>query len=208
MSTPAAGQELFPRFKAILEVADFAQRRDLANLWRSVLLSFKGQEAEVDKLRAQLSSAVGAAIPRPATTESVTRARRETSRALEEQAAESEQATITIKTIITLPTEWLEAFLVKRRDSKTEAATPNALQLGCWMSSGVPSHKDYGKINWRTTRHPNPPCSSKRLIGVQPFAHQLAAIVAGDKDKLALTSPGAGYEVRLYHLPEHTRVKS
>lgn len=196
MSTSTPGQQMFPQFKAILQEASPAQKQRLAALWNNVIKSWKGQEDEVDRLRLELQVTLGTAIPRPDTTDSVTRARRETSRALEEEAAESVENSLTLRTIVTLPTMWLRDRLQERRDQASEQAS-HTQELGCWLGSGSPAHRDYGKINWRNTKHPNPGAAGgNKLIGVQPFAHQLAAVVNGDGAKMPLTAPGAGYEVR------------
>jgi hypothetical protein len=166
----------------------------LQNLWKAVRDALGEQHKEILEIRNLASARQFALPPRPPTSHSVTECREAVSRALEEAAAEIQDASSTVKVLKDIHPQWARDFLIRRYK------TPNCVSaLGCWICNLQPGHPNgYIKINLRNTTYKPPGASSgERELGIQPWLHQMVVVGKGQGPQLPMTTGAGGHEVSL-----------
>ena len=172
----------------------------LQDLWRAVRDALNEQHHEILEIRSIASAGQLELPPRPLTTSTVAECRKAVEHALEEAAAEVQDASATIGVLKDIPPHWARNFLLRKY--KTSSTSDSV--LGCWICNLQPGHPNgYIKINLRNTTC-NPPGSNsfQPELGIQPWLHQLVIVGKGQGAMLPLTTGTGGYEVsHLCHNP-------
>ncbi len=203
----------FERFKAWTSAMPAESRPFVQTLWADVRTRLQDLETEVERLEAQKrsleqtleyhSSQEGSThtVQRPGTSETV--------RALRQSRVEERDAKLalsesegTVQAIKDLPQIWARARLAQYRDQDKEKSLPRRFRSipaekggSCWAAKQESGHRNgYIKLNLRNTVGP-----TGQKIGVSPWAHQLAAVAAGQGSQLPLTTKGEYHVSHLCH---------
>jgi len=157
-------------------------------------------DGEIATLRNDLAEAVNmrsqsivSTASRPVTPDSIQQLRYDIQAAMDAEVPEASVTSTVLEAIWDLDPQWVKNKLQADRDSTVENANPRWRELGCWMKAEddtSDSATGYLKVNLRNTYRPG--SRPKRLIGVQPFRHQLAVVAAGLGQNLLKTSKYGG----------------
>jgi hypothetical protein len=200
-STGASVQQLLPVLQSTLQSLPPQNRAAVASFWAQVRTSLVSLETEVAHLQEQLPLAHGLGS-RPTTAASIQSLRVGIDRALEEQGLREPSVSETLERIYPLDPAWVHAILVAQRT--------NTNDRGCWLSNKTAAHENgYIKLNLRNTRVPG----TNRLVGCQPFLHQLAVVSDGRGGSLLATSSGERQVSHLCNIggcfnPQHLVIES
>lgn len=161
----------------------------------------------------------GTTAARPPTTDSINDLRLAFDNELTQtgQLVSEDETSTTVEAIWDLPPDWVMSRL-ENDATQHQQASPyfSSVVTSCWLAGNAPAHRNgYQKKNLRNSLRPGhnvPP--QRRLIGCQPWLHQLAIVAKGQGVQLTLTA-GENHTHEVSHLchtpgcfnPEHVVVE-